>query len=77
MEITIKSLKDKIMKSIDEIDISKLSIYELKELSGTIKTISEIDETHISYADLMLKLTSSSGFNSNKTTLSDLKGDVE
>lgn len=44
MAKTVKELKEKMINAIDEIDLSKLSGYELSTLAMAVKAIGEIQE---------------------------------
>lgn len=72
---TIKELKEKMINAIDEIDLSKLTLFDLNTVSMTVKTISETDDEKFSTAkycnELINKLSENKA--SYNTTISDLK----
>lgn len=44
MAKTVKELKEKMINAVDEIDLSKLSCYELSMLATAVKSIGEIKD---------------------------------
>ena len=74
MEIkTITDLKSKIIKAIDEIDTSKLTLCDLKVLADTVSVLANINDKPFDFMDAFSKV-STMGFGSKPTTLSELKG---
>lgn len=73
-EITIKELKQELMKTIKEIDKNKVMISDLKTLAETIGVLSTIKENQKDYMDILMDM-HSSGFGFKPTTVSDVKGD--
>jgi hypothetical protein len=73
MEIkTITDLKAKIIKAIDEIDTSKLTLCDLKILADTVSVLAQINDKPFDFMDALSKVPTM-GFCSKPTTLSDLK----
>lgn len=74
---TIKELKEKMLNAIDEIDLTKLTLFDLNTVSMTVKTISETDDEKFStknfYMDMLNKMSVSSNSMKNNT-IADLKG---
>ncbi|MBQ5317495.1 MAG: hypothetical protein J6K17_00180 [Oscillospiraceae bacterium] len=71
---TISDLKDKLIEAVDSIDVSKITIYDLKTLADTVSVISGINENTFDVAQTFLEM-SKKGFSQKPITLSDLKGD--
>lgn len=69
---TITDLKTKLIDAIDEIDTSKITLYDLKLLADTVSVLSNINDKPIDFVDTFSKL-SATGFGAKQTTLSDLK----
>lgn len=69
---TIADLKTKLIDAIDEIDTSKITLYDLKLLADTVSVLSNINDKPIDFMDAFSKI-SATGFGSKQTTLSDLK----
>lgn len=70
---TITDLKTKLINAIDEIDTSKITLYDLKLLADTVSVLSNINDKPIDFVDAFSKI-SATGFGAKQTTLSDLKG---
>jgi hypothetical protein len=69
---TITDLKTKIINAIDEINTSKITLYDLKLLADTVSVLSNINDKPIDFVDAFSKI-SATGFGAKQTTLSDLK----
>lgn len=69
---TITDLKTKLIDAIDEIDTSKITLYDLKLLADTVSVLSNINDKPIDFMDAFSKI-SATGFGAKQTTLSDLK----
>ena len=69
---TITDLKTKIINAIDEINTSKITLYDLKLLADTVSVLSNINDKPIDFVDAFSKI-SATGFGTKQTTLSDLK----
>lgn len=69
---TIADLKTKLIDAIDEIDTSKITLYDLKLLADTVSVLSNINDKPIDFMDAFSKI-SATGFGAKQTTLSDLK----
>lgn len=73
MEIkTIADLKSKLIKAIDDIDTSKLTLCDLKILADTVSVLANINDKPFDFMDAYSKI-STMGFGAKHTTLSDLK----
>lgn len=73
MEIkTIADLKSKLIKAIDDIDTSKLTLCDLKILADTVSVLANINDKPFDFMDAFSKV-STMGFGAKQTTLSDLK----
>ena len=69
---TIADLKTKLINAVDEIDTSKITLYDLKLLADTVSVLSNINDKPIDFMDAFSKI-SATGFGAKQTTLSDLK----
>ena len=69
---TITDLKTKLINAIDEIDTSKITLYDLKLLADPVSVLSNINDKPIDFMDAFSKM-SATGFGAKQTTLSDLK----
>jgi hypothetical protein len=75
MEIkTIADLKSKLIKAIDDIDTSKLTLCDLKILADTVSVLANINDKPFDFMEACTKI-SALGYGSKNTTLSDLKED--
>ena len=72
MDITVKDLKQQLIDTVSKIDKSKLTVFDLHNLSETVKIISEISETNTNYLELLSKTVTSGFGNSKPNTIADL-----
>lgn len=73
---TIKNLKEKVINAVDEIDLSKLTLYDLSTVSSIVKTIADTDDEKFStvkYCNELLDRMSASTKTSYNTTIAELK----
>ena len=73
---TIKELKEKMLTAVGEIDLSKLTLYDLSTVSNIVKTISDTDDEKFStakYYDKLLEKFSQSTKTTYNSTIADLK----
>lgn len=69
---TITDLKTKLINAIEEIDTSKVTLYDLKTLAETVSVLANINDKPFDFMDAYSKV-ASMGFGSKSVTLSDLK----
>lgn len=69
---TIADLKTKLINVVDEIDTSKITLYDLKLLADTVSVLSNINDKPFDFVDAFSKI-SATGIGAKQTTLSDLK----
>ena len=71
---TIADVKSKLINAIDNIDVSKVTIGDLKILADTVNALANINEKPFDFLEAYQKI-SSMKLAENKVTLSDLKGE--
>ena len=68
----VTDLKTKLINVIDEIDASKVTLYELKLLAETVNVVANINDKPFDFIDTYSKL-SATAFGTKQATISDLK----